>query len=365
MKSLKQMFKTAAATLLTAALCFGAVSPALAAGGLITDTNVIPFEKTIQMDDQVNLPDGINFTYTVTPSAGAPVGAFTIPAVTTESFKNGTPTVDQTTGVKTYKFTQDITVDLSKFLAAGLYTYTVTETDNFGNTETEIMSTTPKTYTVKIRVKNTDDGLAIDEIGVSADNGVNKLANMPFESTFRKITAENNKTKLTVHKDVEGNYGDKTHDFKFTFKITKLAALEATGTKYDLTVNGTKLNQQYGVGDEYTFYLKDDENLTIFGLPVGTEYQIVEDYDNVANASNYSTTVAINGSTAENSKQADGVLADELNNTSPNNVIYTNTAATTPATGLFIDNLPFILLIALGVSGVAVTLISRRRRYQG
>ncbi|MDO4288152.1 MAG: DUF5979 domain-containing protein [Eubacterium sp.] len=366
-KEFKRLLKSAAVTLVTTALCFGAVSPALAAP---VEGDAFTFTKTIEMDKNVDLPNDLTFTYAVAPTAPAPADAFTIDNVTAANF--GTPTT--VNRLNTYTVNRDIQVDVTKFTHAGSYTYTVTETDNYTDTATKTLSTkegTPTTYTVEVVIANDDTAatkLKVDRIAISSVGATEKSGAMSFASQLEKTTSTNDGNELTVTKRVSGDYADKEHAYKFTFKITGLAALEAQGATYSVatTPSTESLTAAIGVGDSFDFYLKDGESITISNLPVGTQYEITEDLENIQNAGSYvttldNTTLAPTDITyTANTKTASGALDDVTNS-----ITYINALNNITPTGLFIDNLPYLLLAAIGAAGIAFYMVSRRRQYQG
>ena len=369
MKSLKQMFKTAAATLLTAALCFGAVSPALAdpltPGDGATEITSFPLTKTINTDKNITaLPDGIEFGYTVTSTDNAPVLIINPTSLKINDFS--ADTTASTNDVTVWKATANIT--FPTYTAAGLYTYTIEETTAKMPDDPWIWTNgTTNKYVVKVRVANGANGeLIVDEVGISTDGVAPKSDKLVYTADlYKKATIDNNEA-LSISKTVAGSYGNREQYFDFTLTFTHQEGTTTAPADYPVTIegatlynNGTKItadeNGVYKLNQTgtYTFKLKHGDTLKISGLPVGTKYTVSEDrvdrYDISATWNNY------------NYNNGASLTIVERNNT----IAYTNTFDDKVNTGLFIDNLPFILLIALGVSGVAITLISRRRRYQG
>ncbi len=146
--------------------------------------------------------------------------------------------------------------------------------------------------------------------------------------------------KLTVTKTVTGNFGDKSKAFQFSMKVDG-------GNTFDLTVNGTALAK--GSQSDYTFSLKDGENIVIEGMPVGKKIVLAE-----TNAEQY--TVSFNDTVETNRNYVNEKGLKE--NTTIN---VTNHRNVSPDTGVFVDSLPYILIIAC-VAGVAALFLIRRRK---
>ena len=64
--------------------------------------------------------------------------------------------------------------------------------------------------------------------------------------------------------------------------------------------------------------------------------------------------------------EADEITADnKLIGEKANSVVFTNAYADTPITGVIINNLPYVVLVAAAVCAlVALVLINRRRQYR-
>lgn len=146
--------------------------------------------------------------------------------------------------------------------------------------------------------------------------------------------------KLTITKTVTGNFGDKSKAFQFSMQVDG-------GNSFELTANGTALAK--GSQSDYTFSLKDGENIVIEGMPVGKKIVLAE-----TNAEQY--TVSFNDTVETNRNYVNEKGLKE--NTTIN---VTNHRNVSPDTGVFVDSLPYILIIAC-VAGVAALFLIRRRK---
>lgn len=148
--------------------------------------------------------------------------------------------------------------------------------------------------------------------------------------------------KLTVTKTVTGNFGDKSKAFEFSMKVDG-------GNTFDLTVNGTALAK--GSQSDYTFSLKHGESIEIKGIPVGKQIVLAE-----TNADKYGVKFG------ENDMITSGPRAVTIASlTADTEITVENDRNTQPDTGVFVDSLPYILIIAC-VAGAAALFLIRRRK---
>lgn len=147
---------------------------------------------------------------------------------------------------------------------------------------------------------------------------------------------------LTVTKTVTGNFGDKNKEFQFSMKVDG-------GNTFDLTANGTALAE--GSQSDYTFSLKHGGFIEIKGIPVGKQIVLAE-----TNADKYGVKFG------ENDMITSGPRAVTIASlTADTEIAVVNYRYTQPDTGVFVDSLPYILIIAC-VAGVAALFLIRRRK---
>ena len=145
---------------------------------------------------------------------------------------------------------------------------------------------------------------------------------------------------LKITKTVTGNFGDKSKAFQFSMQVDG-------GNSFELTANGTALAK--GSQSDYTFSLKDGENIVIEGMPVGKKIVLAE-----TNAEQYTVSFNDTVETNRNYVNEKGLTADT-------EIAVVNYRYTQPDTGVFVDSLPYILIIAC-VAGVAALFLIRRRK---
>lgn len=397
LKGIKRLFKTAAVTVVTAAMCFGVVSPAFAAP--IENENGVyelPFVKEIKMDENVNLPE-MTFDYTITADTDVPntympkitngTDATAITQIESTDLTKGTADGN---GVVTYATNgYEIvlpTAEQYAAMGAGLYTYTITENCDYNKADNETVTHGTQTYKIEVKVENTNStdptgdvkvtGIYVSVDGETYDTSNDKLGEVKFTTEYAKTSTET-EGALTIHKDVTGGMGDKIRDFQFELTFTRFPNgatqannIKITGIEEDESLHGLTT---VSTGTKYTFDLKDTQEIVITGLPIGTKYTIAE----VGNSmdghtpSAVITTGGVEGSNNPGSKDTtltvNAVVGDKVADAenADNEAVFTNTRDNITPTGLFIDNLPFILLIVVGAAGIGAYMVSRRRRYQG
>lgn len=147
--------------------------------------------------------------------------------------------------------------------------------------------------------------------------------------------------KLTVTKTVTGNFGDKSKAFQFSMQVDG-------GNSFKLTANGTALAN--GSQSDYIFSLKHGENIVIEGMPVGKKIVLAE-----TNAEQYTVSFNDTVETNRNYVNEKGLTADT-------EIAVVNYRYTQPDTGVFVDSLPYILIIACVAGAAALFLIRRRKK---
>ena len=240
--------------------------------------------------------------------------------ITGAEFDDGAATISGTTG--------DITVALPEYTNVGVYEYTLKEVAG---------TTAGVTYY--------DKGIKLVVTVVNDNNGKLRIAAVHTESTGEAKSDNFPNTykagELDVSKTVTGNLGDKNKYFEF--KVT-LTGEEGKTYRDSYAVTGgsnTENPSTIKIGEETTFLLKHGETIHIENLPYGVTYTVTE-----TAAEGYTTEKT--GDTGEIS------AADQI-------AAFTNTKAGSIDTGVVLNNMPYILVLAVLAAGVAVFIIRKRR----
>ena len=378
--SMNKMFKKVLAVVAAGAMTMGMAMPTFAAeGGKVTEAYVSKTYNT-----EVGKAEKFSFTATqVKTGTGIITTAanVTIPDI---SF-----TAEQTGTTK-----QRAKVNFPTFTEAGEYEYTVTETQTadpaVADGEHEKMIMSKAEYTMDVYVtENTEGNLVIDNIIVKkmrddkgndaqgtkvTDIGDTDTNGFNFTNTYVQEAGTGDKPStpgedytnygsLNVSKTIsvpEGVQADanKEFDFTATFKFpdgtdaNALGGVKGNGTDITLKQDGT-----------YTFKLKTTEKMKFTGVPVGTKISVTE-----SATPNYkgSAAVVINGAaqdTVTASKYDEAITVSEKSlGQKKNTVDVTNTYNYVPTTGIIMNTLPYVLMIAFcGVALIAFVGFKRRR----
>jgi len=377
--SMNKMFKKVLAVVAAGAMTMGMAMPTFAAeGGKVTEAYVSKTYNT-----EVGKAEKFSFTAT---QVKAGTGIITTAANVT--IPDISFTAEQTGTTK-----QRTKVNFPTFTEAGEYEYTVTETQTAdpavadGKHEKMIMSKAEYTMDVYV-TENTEGNLVIDNIIVKkmkddkgddaqgtkvTDIGDTDTNGFNFTNTYvqeagtgtNPTTPDSDYTNygsLNVSKTIEANGGTadtaKQFDFTATFKFP--AGTDAA------TLGGVKGNGAtitIGQDGTYSFKLKTTESMKFTGVPVGTKIAVTE-----SGTPNYkgSAAVVINGTTQDTvtaTKYGEAITVSEKSlGQKKNTVDVTNTYNYVPTTGIIMNTLPYVLMIALcGVALIAFVGFKRRR----
>ena len=376
--SMNKMFKKVLAVVAAGAMTMGMAMPTFAAeGGQTTEAWITKTYNT-----EVGKAEKFSFTATQKTGDGL-IGTTANVTMPTISF-----TADQTgTNSKRDKIT------FPAYPEAGKYEYTVKETQTVDptvtNGEHEKMIMSQAEYTMDVYVTDGATGTEISNIVV------NKVKNDAGQAATGKVDISNtddNDFKFTNTYVQEAGTGtdptnpDPTYPDNGSLKVSK-AVINANSTTATSTEQfaftatfafptGTDANTLGGIkdatgntvtlgeGGTYTFKLKANENMKFTGVPVGTTITVKE-----SAAKNYkgSAKITINGtqltpvSATKYNTELTAVTNQKLGQ-KQNTVDVTNTYNDVPTTGIIMNTLPYVLMIALcGVALIAFVGFKRRR----
>lgn len=161
-------------------------------------------------------------------------------------------------------------------------------------------------------------------------------------------------TSIKLKKLVTGSMGDKQKKFHFTISINK--ANKDVKFKVD---NASKTGSA-------TVDLANNEESTLTEIPVGANVIITEDdysgsrYTTSYQIDNVGNNTDANGD--ENSRVAEISNIQAKDNASAHEVVFTNNKEAIPDTGITLDSLPFITLLALSIAGGIFYLLCRYKK---
>lgn len=316
----------------------------------VNSNGQVPITKEFEMADGLKTP-AATFKFTATSTTeGAPTA--TIADVSFTEEQPGT--------LKGEKYVLEGTTAISfqgTWPHAGEYVYTVKETqENMTNVTYDTSS-----YILRVYVINGTTGLEVEKITAQGANG--KTDKILFTNTYAK-----NDATLTIEKNTEGDYADKTR--KFDFEITFTKSPMSDQTTFTGTIGAQSV--EYTAGQTKTFKLADGEKLVFNNLPVGTTYMVKE----LAATDGYTPkvtvvenkTTTVTNKTVQETEALDTLKENGKNNLvgeNENKVTFTNTYKDVAVTGIVMNNLPFILLVAVAIVAFVSLAVIKRRRTSG
>lgn len=392
--SMKKLSKKMLAVVAAGAMTMGLAMPVFAVDGATTsDTKNNAKEAYIKKtyNTEVNKPMKFNFTATQVTT-----GEY----IVTKELKCTIPSIEFTSsdlsgGEGTYTKLSDKII-FGNLEEAGKYEYTVTESATTDPAVTNndyvklIMSQAEYKMDVYV-VENTSGTLEIDKILVTktkndkgdpdsttgkVDIGNNKDNNgFNFTNTYVQEagTGErpdptnpdpdytaNGALKVSKTIDAQGETPSDSASFSFTAKFVFPEGTDAT-TLGGVKGNGADVSLTEGT---HTFTLKHGENMKFTGLPVGTKITVTE-----AGAANYkgSAKVVLNGVeqtavTATKYNEKITPVDNKKLGQKKNTVDVTNTYNHVPTTGIIMNTLPYVLMIALCGAALFGFVAFKRRR---
>lgn len=253
-----------------------------------------------------------------------------------------------------------------------------------------VEANTDYTYYFKEDVKKADvSGYKLTRTLVDGIEGKNGSVTMSKENSNRSITFSNFYEKktadVTISKIVTGLMGDTNKEFTFNVSITQNGAA-CTGV--------TAKKNDAAVSLQNSFTLKHGEIVTLENVPIGATITVTEsapgehynvsatghsDEQNGRDNVTFTYVAAANTDTASDADEADLMLLSMDEGTAVdadgdavaydsgikvdnNQIIVTNHATLKPDTGVLLDTLPYIVILAVVAGGVALLMLRKHRK---
>lgn len=251
---------------------------------------------------------------TVAPDLGTITGA---------EFAAGAATTDGATGT--------ITINLPTYTNVGIYEYTLQEVNTAA---TAGVTYRANSIRLVVSVINDENGNIRVAYAHAEEEGSNTKSNT-ITNTYSAGT-------LKVSKTVDGNMGDKTKYFEFTVTLTGENG-KTYANSFPVSGGSTGGNNPTSIslGTATKFNLKHGDTISIANIPYGVSYQVVE------TAADGYTTVKTGDTGTIGSAEATAA--------------FTNTKNGDVDTGITLDSLPFVLILAVCAGAVVLFVIKRRR----
>lgn len=375
--SIKTLSKKMLAIVAAGAMTMGLAMPTsvFAAGG---DTTTTVKEAYISKTFNTEVGKDETFSFTATPVAGNTANV-TIPDISFKETETGSITKKAKVSFPT------------NWPDAGKYEYTVTETGaapTITDGEHQKMIMSQAEYTMDVYVTNGDKGLEISNIIVNKkkdDKGTAATGKVDISNTdkngfnFTNTYVQEAGTgtdptnpdptydkdgSLNVTKTINANGGtvdaEKDFDFTATFNFPKGTDATTLGGVKDANGHVITINEN----GTCTFTLKANKNMKFTGVPVGTKINVTE-----SATPNYkgSAVSVFNGQSQTKVEASKYNMALTVTNTlgqKQNKVDVTNTYDYVPTTGIIMNTLPYVLMIALCGAALMAFVAFKRRRLQ-
>ena len=272
------------------------------------------------------------------------------PTISSATYAAGEATADGT-GTGTEEVTFSIPTD---YESVGVYYYYFTETA--GSTAGVDYSSQLMALVVTVTNDSTSTSggfktnIAIHQATKGNDGTIT------LGDKVNTITNTYSAGSLKVTKEVTGNFGDKKKAFTVFVTFTKPAGKTVSSTiKYTDGSDGSSVAPgDWGSNGQaiVEVKLKDGQTATFTNIPYGVTYTVKEaDYTGDKGGYDAAEYAYTDGTTGKTTKVIDS--AEEA-------ATVTNNKGTTPDTGISLDSLPYIMMLAIAGVGLVVFVAKKR-----
>ena len=229
--------------------------------------------------------------------------------------------------------------DLPTYEKVGIYYYTIAQ--NAGQTAGIAYDT--RVFVLKVTVIEQNGLVYVAAVHAETASGEKVDENKGFVNTYSAGS-------LAVTKNVTGNLGDRTKEFAVTVTFTAPGENVVNSTISYIEDGATKtITPSWSGGTAFVrIALHHEETITFTNIPYGVTYTVEEDDYTSEAMGKYD--------------EADYTFSDtnkEIDSSS-DTVTITNNKGTNVDTGVVLDSLPYILLIAVAVVGVVAFTAKKR-----
>ena len=169
-------------------------------------------------------------------------------------------------------------------------------------------------------------------------------------------------SNLTISKTVTGMLGDTSAKTSFSFELYVKSEANVTAVTYttskdsrqqsisNLTYSATSDKDGYS---SYSFALSHGSSITFNNLPAGTYFVVEDDYS----GNKYKTSYVLDDSDSVEKRDAEVEMQGNARTLS-----FTNKRDLLPDTGVLLDTLPYIVILAVVAGGVALLMLRKHRK---
>lgn len=169
-------------------------------------------------------------------------------------------------------------------------------------------------------------------------------------------------SNLTISKTVTGMLGDTSAKTSFSFVLYVKSDANVTAVTYTTSKDSRKQsisNLTYSATSDkdgyssYSFALSHGSSITFNNLPAGTYFVVEDDYS----GNKYKTSYVLDDSDSVEKRDAEVEMQGNARTLS-----FTNKRDLLPDTGVLLDTLPYIVILAVVAGGVALLMLRKRRK---
>ena len=281
----------------------------------------------------------------------------TAKAVTIGSVTYAEGNLSKTTDAASAPVTQPVAVAVTadSYQSMGYYYYEFRE--KAGNTAG--VTYAADTCAVRVAVVNDDSGaLKIDSVRLYKVNADGSLGDKA-----ENVTNVYAAGSLSVTKTVTGNMGDRNREFDVTVTFTAPAGTEihapiAISTSAGITGNPTEaVINAAKTGATASVKVKDGTTVVFSNIPKGVTYQVTETQADGYHTPKYNGTESAGGKSGTITDTAAGAGTVGMTQS----VEIENKRETTIDTGIFLSDLPYVLVLA-GIAAAALLFFAGKKR---
>ena len=278
-------------------------------------------------------------------------------AITIGSVTYAEGNLSKTTDAASAPVTQPVAVAVTadSYQSVGYYYYEFRE--KAGNTAG--VTYAADTCAVRVTVVNDDSGaLKIDSVRLYKVNADGSLGDKA-----ENVTNEYAAGSLSISKTVTGNMGDRNKEFDVTVSFTapdgtEIHAPIAISTSAGITGNPTEaVIDAANTGATASVKVKDGTTVVFSNIPKGVTYQVKETQADGYHTPKYNGTESAGGKSGTITDTAAGTGTVGM----AQSVEIENKRETTIDTGIFLSNLPYVLVLA-GIAAAALLFFAGKKR---
>lgn len=279
-----------------------------------------------------------------------------------------------------------LTGTLPQFPKVGVYTYKIHESGK-NPAGVKYSADTYMKVVVLADVPNKPNDLKIGSVTIRTEPDYENEKTTSGGTKVNELINEYAAGSLLITKNVDGNLGDKTLPFEMTVEFTSEAdvfgkmTITTTGnakvTKIDDAEQSSVITE-IAAGDngwktkKVTFELTDTDTIKFENVPATVSYKVNE---TKAGQEGYETTIEgsdmVKKEKAQASDQGTGKIEvvvtgegeDTTKSVAADSITITNKKETTIDTGITLETLPYVLMMALAMMGLVALKLRKREEY--